>query len=82
MTYAYNPGGKWTGSHQMTVNGKREGFTEDDLKQCGENMNINAKKCGEIIAEVRAAVMKWHEFDEDAGLPEDECESISKVLLV
>ena len=82
MTYAYNPGGKWTGSHQMTVNGKRDGFTEDDLKQCGANMNIKAKKCSEIIADVRAAVRKWSEFAEDAGLPEDECESIRKVLLV
>ena len=82
MTYAYNPGGKWTGSHQMTVNGKRDGFTDDDLKQCGANMNIKAKKCSEIIADVRAAVRKWSEFAEDAGLPEDECESIRKVLLV
>ena len=54
----------------------------DDLKQCGANMNIKAKTCGEIIAVVRAAVRKWSEFAEDAGLPEDECESIRKVLLV
>lgn len=54
----------------------------DDLKQCGENMNIRAKKCSEIIEEVRAVVRKWPEFAEDAGLPEDECESIRKVLLV
>ena len=59
-----------------------DGFTEDDLKQCGENMNIKAKTCGEIIAVVRAAVIKWPEFAEDAGLSEDECESIRKVLLV
>ena len=33
-------------------------------------MNIKAKKCSEIRADVRAAVKKWPEFAEDAGLPE------------
>jgi hypothetical protein len=26
MTYSYNPTGHWTASHQMTLNGKRDGF--------------------------------------------------------
>src|SRR5207342_1540322 len=39
VTYAYNPGGRWTGTHQMSLNGKRDGFEASDYaafaKSCG-----------------------------------------------
>lgn len=31
MTYAYNPGGLWTGHHQMSLNGKLENFAVADF---------------------------------------------------
>ena len=82
VTYAYNPGGKWTGSHQMTINGKRDGFSDEDFKNCGAKMNIRNKRCDEIIGEVRETVKRWPEFAGEAGLEPEESESISKVLLV
>ena len=27
LTYGYNPAARWTATHQMTLNGKRDGFT-------------------------------------------------------
>ena len=32
MTYSYNPSGAWTATHQMTLNGKRDGFTLADFE--------------------------------------------------
>ena len=32
MTYSFQPSGKWTSVHQMTLNGKRDGFTLEDFK--------------------------------------------------
>ncbi|HIZ51540.1 MAG TPA: HipA domain-containing protein [Candidatus Pseudomonas excrementavium] len=32
VTYSYNPQGMWTGSHQMSMNGKRDGFMLEDFK--------------------------------------------------
>ena len=31
LTFAYNPEGQFTSKHQMSLNGKREGFEENDL---------------------------------------------------
>ena len=31
MGYAYNPKGGWTATHQMSVNGKFDGITREDL---------------------------------------------------
>lgn len=32
VTYSYNPDGDWTASHQMSLNGKRNGFDLEDLR--------------------------------------------------
>ena len=40
VTYAFNPSGQWTSSHQMTVNGKRDHFTMEDLERCASAGNM------------------------------------------
>ena len=65
MTYAYNPDGDWTNRHQMTLAGKRDGFTRDDLSTVGREMSI--KKSTDIIAEVVEAVGRWAEFAAEVG---------------
>ena len=66
ITYSHNPGGKWTSSHQMTINGKRDHFTREDLMIVGRSINL--KKPGLIIDEVIDAVQKWPEFAKKAGV--------------
>lgn len=77
MTYAYNPAGDWTSRHQMSVAGKREGFTLEDLLTVGRRMSIN--KPNDILAEVVAAVKRWPEFAETAGVPEEKASAIGRV---
>jgi serine/threonine-protein kinase HipA len=74
VTYAYNPGGEWTSRHQMTVAGKREGFTREDLLQVGSEMSIN--KPGDIIDEVWGAVKQWLDIADTAGVPAEKAEGI------
>ena len=59
MTYSYNPSGAWTAQHQMTINGKRDGFTMEDLRACAKNALMKRGRAGAIIEEVRAAVAQW-----------------------
>ncbi|TVS10154.1 MAG: type II toxin-antitoxin system HipA family toxin, partial [Wenzhouxiangella sp.] len=40
VTYSYNPEGDWTASHQMSVNGKRDGFELEDLRACARNASM------------------------------------------
>ncbi|MGB3225583.1 MAG: type II toxin-antitoxin system HipA family toxin [Desulforhopalus sp.] len=66
VTYSHNPGGKWTSSHQMTINGKRGNFTREDLMTVGRSINL--KKPGHIIDEIIKIVRKWPEFAQKAGV--------------
>ncbi len=76
VTYAYNPAGDWTSRHQMTLAGKREGFTREDLLAVGREVGI--KKSADIIAEVTEAVGRWQEFAEAAGVPGDKAAAIGR----
>lgn len=66
VTYSYNPGGLWTDRHQMTMNGKRDGFTLADFRACAQSAMMKRGRAEAMIAEVRAAVAKWPEFADQA----------------
>lgn len=78
VTYAFNPSGNWTARHQMSVGGKREGITADDLLTLAGEMNI--RHAGEVIAEVRSAVEEWPAFADQAGVAEDSVVGIERNL--
>jgi len=62
LAYSFNPSGPWTSSHQMTMNGKRDGFSIDDFKACAKTASLKRGRAESIITEVRNAVEKWSEF--------------------
>lgn len=70
MTYAYNPGGTWTGAHQMTINGKQSAIDIQDLLTSGHIMGLRKAEIDSIIADVRTSLSKWDQFAESVGLPE------------
>lgn len=70
MIYSYNPSGAWTASHQMTLNGKREGFTAADFTACEKSARMKRGRAAAIVEEVRAAVVRWPEFAAEARVPE------------
>ena len=69
VTYSYNPAGRWTGAHQMTLNGKRDGFEVDDFVACARNAALKRGRATAILGEVGQAVARWREFAEEAGVP-------------
>lgn len=68
MTYNYNKGGDWTGIHQMTVNGKRDNFTTDDLIACGQSAGIQKIKAKRVINHVLQVVSSWRDYADDVGV--------------
>ena len=66
VTYSYNPEGVWTATHQMTMNGKRDGFTRQDFLACAKNAMMKRGRADQIMGEVREAVKRWPEFAEQA----------------
>ena len=69
VTYSYQPGGLWTGSHQMSVNGKRDGFEWEDVKAAAANAGLKRGRAEAVFAEVRGAVSRWKEFADSARVP-------------
>jgi serine/threonine-protein kinase HipA len=70
VAYSYNPSGAWTSRHQMSVNGKRDGFDVEDLIAFAETGGIKPAKARRIIEEVDGSVGKWEKFAMAAGIDE------------
>jgi len=70
VCYSHDPQGKWTVTHQMSINGKRDGFTLDDLRACARTALMKRGRAEAIWDQVRAAAARWPEFADKAGVNE------------
>jgi len=61
MTYAYDPTGKWTRSHQIKLAGKQEDFLHEDLIKFGAYCNLSVKKSQTILDEVVSAFQTFED---------------------
>lgn len=77
VTYAYAPEGKWTRQHQMSLNGKRDGFRPDDFVAAAEAASMKRGRAQEIVAEVEDAVADWPQFAAAAAVEEERVEQIA-----
>jgi serine/threonine-protein kinase HipA len=71
LTYGYDPANLWMSQHQMSVNGKFEGFTREDLTKLADTVSLSGSTAADIIQEVGHAVRRWEEFAAVAGAPEN-----------
>ena len=78
VTYSYNPAGSWTATHQMSLNGKRDGFALADFDACAKAAVMKRGRAAKIIEEVQAAVKRWPEFAAEARLADDWRDRIRK----
>jgi len=68
VIYSYNPSGRWTGQHQMSINGKRDRFAVADLVACARAASLRRGRAEAILAQVREAVARWPEHAAKAGV--------------
>lgn len=80
VTYSFQPSGKWTSQHQMTLNGKRDGFTLEDFRACAETVSMKRGRVEAIIEEVRRVVSRWPQFAQEAGVSADWQDKIARTL--
>ncbi|MGD0980799.1 MAG: type II toxin-antitoxin system HipA family toxin [Solirubrobacteraceae bacterium] len=77
VTYAYNPRGVWTGQHQMSLAGKRDGFTLADLRECARGASMARGAAERILGEVVDAVSDWLLFAREAGVEDQDARAIA-----
>ena len=75
MGYAYNPGGGWTATHQMSINGKFDGITKGDLQVFARQNNI--KEASGIIEEICEVASRWVRWADECGVPRKMSEAIA-----
>lgn len=68
VTYSYNPSGDWTGQHQMSTNGKRKGFTREDLLSLGRSALLKKNRCTRIVDSTIEVVSQWPTMASEAGV--------------
>ena len=78
VTYSFNPTGDWTSMHQMTLNGKRDGFTLDDFEAGAQMAMMKRGRAAKIVEEVQRAVARWPEFAAEARIPDSWCARIQR----
>lgn len=81
ITYAFNPLGKWTSTHQMLVNGKRLNISKEDILNVARTMNIREKRALTIIKEIDETRLKWNEFAKIAQLNKQTAKNLKKTFL-
>jgi serine/threonine-protein kinase HipA len=79
MMFTYAPDDPLGCRHKMTINGKQDNITSDDLLSIGDNVGVN--RSGDIIAEVCEAVSQWPNFASQAGVDKKVSEKISRCHL-
>lgn len=80
MTYSYNPSGQWTSRHQMTMNGKRDGFTLADFAAFASTAGMKRGRDKAIVQEIQEAVSKWQSFAKSASVMGSWRDQIAKTL--
>ncbi len=80
MTYSYQPTGRWTSTHQMTINGKRDNFSLDDFQACGKAALLKQGQAKTILNRVRDVVRRWRDYADDAGVNPDQRDQIQNAL--
>ena len=77
VIWAWKPGNVWLDSHQMSINGKRDGFTVADLRAVATAAGLKRGRAEAILAEVVAVVARWREVAEGVGVEERMAEQIA-----
>jgi serine/threonine-protein kinase HipA len=77
VVWAWQPGNLWLASHQMSINGKRDGFTVADLRAVADVGGLKRGRAESILAEVVAVVAGWSEIAEPLGIDESMVQRIA-----
>ena len=80
VNHAYNPHGRWTQRHQMSVNGKFEGIGRSDLLELADRFLVPSP--ARVLAGVLDAVGSWPTFAREAGVPGPDIERIGAEMCI
>lgn len=69
LCFSYDPTNHWVNKQTLSVNGKRQNITKEDLMSIAKDNNI--KKADKIINEISTVVQNWCNYAKQAGVRSD-----------
>ena len=78
VTWAWKPGNRWLESHQMSIAGKRDGFTRSDLRDVARLAGLKRGRADAILGEVAEAVAGWRTIAGEVRVDERTAEQIAR----
>src|ERR1700677_3676526 len=78
VIWAWRRGNLWLDSHQMSINGKRDGFSVADLRAVARVAGLRRGRAESIFAEVVEVVAGWLALAADVGVEEPTAEQIAR----
>lgn len=79
ICHAYRPGSEWVSHHALSINGKRDNITREDLIEIGRS--IRNKKAGETVDVIYEKVRQWDFYATKAGVDKENRQEIGKTLI-
>lgn len=79
ICHAYRPGSAWVSHQSLSVNGKRENITRNDLLEVAKQMTI--KRPDSILNKIKEVVEAWCDYADEIKVQTDLRDSIQKTLL-
>lgn len=80
VAYAYNPSGDWTRTHQMSLNGKRDDFDQEDLVAFGAFCGFKRRRTLALVQEIAERVRDWPVYADEAGVYAPDAKRIGATL--
>ena len=74
VTHAHNPKGEWTSQHLMSVNGKFDTITRDDLLVVADRFSI--PRANAALLAVKSAISEWADIAKEAGVPDPKAQQV------
>jgi serine/threonine-protein kinase HipA len=80
ICFAYSPSSQWTNRHQLSINGKRDGFTRDDLLSVADAADIQNARI--LVDEIVQTVSRWKDYAREAEVSPNHISLIDHSLRV
>lgn len=77
LTWAWSPGNRWLDTHQMSIDGKRDGFTLADLRAVAELAGLPRGRAQSILAAIVEVVAGWPAVAQEVGVEQALAERIA-----
>jgi serine/threonine-protein kinase HipA len=80
VCHAYRPASPWVSKQSLSVHGKRENISKDDLLVVAKLLSI--KKAEKIFTQISEVVSKWEDYADEQRVPVELRDTIRKTLIL